>query len=417
LLSPDEQARMASLLDDFARGENGKVLDSELRGLYERGVAYHHAGVSVVLKALVEELYEQRLIKILYCTSTFALGINMPARSVVFDGLRKFDGISLRPLTTREFMQKAGRAGRRGMDEVGHVVIRMDHEDWEESKRQLQGYLRGEPEPVRSSFSLSFNSIVNLLASNPLERIRDVVDKSFLTFSRRIEAQRMLAEAGRLERALDEDGGSRKQRKTVAKLQERAKTNEDRSWEEFQRKVQFLEAVGYLEPGGEFAAGARVLQNIQIEEIFVTELVLSGLLEDLDPALLFGLLCSVNKEFGRDVRLRPLKGADLALARDANKIRLDRVVTGAEQVTGVAVTWCPDMIPFGRMWAQGRSLAELMLVIDSPTDISGDLVGAFRRAKDLVGQLKAVYRDDEGKITALTDLIRAVSRDEVLVVD
>ncbi len=417
LLEPDEEIRMAAVLDAFARQDTGRVLDDELRGLYARGVAFHHAGVNVQLKALVEELYEQRLLRVLYCTSTFALGINMPARSVVFDGLRKFDGHSLRPLTTREFMQKAGRAGRRGMDEVGHVIIRMDHEDWTDVRGALQTYLRGEPEPVRSSFSLSFNSIVNLLHASPMERIREVVDKSFLTFSRRAEAQEYLAEAERLEQEIDDGGASRKARKNVSRLQERARANEDRSWEEFQRKVGFLQTVGYLEPDGSFGAGARVLLHIQIEEIFVTELILSGLLEDIELPLLFGLLCSVNKEFGRDVRLRPLKGADLNLARDANKIRLDKVVTSAEALTTIQVTWCPDMIPFGRMWAEGRSLAEMMDTIDSPTDISGDLVGAFRRAKDLVGQLRMAYAGDPTRADALAQLIRTVSRDEVLVID
>ncbi len=417
LLNNDEQARMAVALDEFAATDAGKALDSELRGLYEYGIAYHHAGVNVVLKALVEELYEKRLIKVLYCTSTFALGINMPARAVVFDGLRKFDGHSLRPLTTREFMQKAGRAGRRGMDQVGHVVIRMDHEDWNEIRGQLQGYLQGKPEPVRSSFSLSFNSIVNLLHTSPTERIREVVDKSFLTFSRRAEAALDMAEAERLERELEEEGGSKKARKNVTRLQERARSIEDRSWEEFQRKVDFLKKIGYLDKDGTFAAGARVLLHIQIEEIFVTELVLSGLLEDLPLPLLFGLFCSVNKEFGRDVRLRPVKGADLALGRDANKLRYSPIVTGAEELTGIGVTWCPDMIPFGRMWAEGKSLADMMTNLESPTDISGDLVGAFRRAKDLVGQLKAVHASDPDRAAALAELIRTVSRDEVLVID
>ncbi|MES2638273.1 MAG: DEAD/DEAH box helicase [Myxococcota bacterium] len=417
LLNTDEQARMQVELDAFAATDGGKVLDEELRGLYERGIAFHHAGTNVLLKALVEELYEKRLVKILYCTSTFALGINMPARSVVFDGLRKFDGQSLRPLRTREFMQKAGRAGRRGMDQVGHVVIRMDHEDWNDVRGQLQSYLRGEPEPVRSSFALSFNSIVNLLHTSPQERIREVVDKSFLTFSRRAEAALDMAEADRLEKELEEQGGSKKGRKNVTRLQERARSIEDRSWEEFQRKVEFLKKVGYLDTDGSFGAGAKVLLNIQIEEIFVTELILSGMLEDLPLPLLFGLFCSVNKEFGRDVRLRPVKGADLALGREANKLRYSPIVTGAEELTGIGVTWCPDMIPFGRMWAEGHSLTDLMTNLESPTDISGDLVGAFRRAKDLVGQLKAVHAGDPDRANALAELIRSVSRDEVLVVD
>ena len=160
-----------------------------------------------------------------------------------------------------------------------------------------------------------------------------------------------------------------------------------------------------------------MLLHIQIEEIFITELILSGLLEELPLPLLFGLMCSVNKEFGRDVRLRPLKGPDLNLAREANKLRFQPIVTGAEEITGIGVTWCPDMIPFGRMWAEGKSLADMMTNLESPTDISGDLVGAFRRAKDLVGQLKAVHASDPDRAAALAELIRTVSRDEVLVID
>jgi ATP-dependent RNA helicase HelY len=415
LLDADEQARTRRILDDFARTDTGKVLDVELRHMLERGVAYHHAGVNVQIKALVEELYEQRLVKMLYCTSTFALGINMPARGVAFDGLKKFDGTSMRPLTTREFMQKAGRAGRRGMDTEGHVVIRMDHDDWAEARPNLQAYLRGDPEPVRSSFSLSFNSVANLLHANPLDRIREIVDKSFLNWSRQAEAQRMLREASVREKELE--GATRKEQKAVAKLVRRAQESEGLCWSEFEGRVGFLKSIGYLDAEGAFAAGARILRHVQIEEIFVTELILSGLLEDIDDNLLFGLMCSVNKEFGRDVRTRPLRGPDLNLAREANKLRHGGVVTGAERITGMSTTWCPEMIPFGRHWAEGRSLSEIMLLVEAPTDISGDLVGAFRRAKDLIGQLRDVYADDAARRESLGELIRKVSRDEVLVVD
>lgn len=417
LLDADEQARAQARLDAFAR-DNDKLLDADLRDLYEKGVAYHHAGVHVQLKALVEELYEERLIKVLYCTSTFALGINMPARCAVFDALRKFDGTQIRPLTTREFMQKAGRAGRRGMDAVGHVVIRMDHEDWEEARAPLQTYLRGEPEPVRSSFSLSFNSVINLLHRNPPERIREIVEKSFLDFTRRLDADRLVREAQRREGQMEAEGASKRERRSVERLYRKAEESEGQSWRDFQARVGFLKNVGYLEQDGTFAAGAKVLMHVQIEEIFITELILSGLLEDLDDARLFGLLCSVNKEFGRDVRLsQRIAGADLKIAKEANRVRFGPIVTGAEELTGLAVTWCPDMIPFGRMWAEGRRFADLMLAVDSPTDIGGDLVGAFRRAKDLLGQLKAVYAGDPARAEQMAALIRRVSRDEVMVVD
>lgn len=417
LLTESELERSRAMIDAAAK-DDPTLIDGDLRDLYEHGIGFHHAGVHVRLKALVEELYEQKLIKVLYCTSTFALGINMPARTVVFDALRKFDGISLRPLTTREFMQKAGRAGRRGMDDVGHVVIRMDHKDWAMAAGNLQTYLRGEPEPVRSSFSLSFNSIANLLDQHSMEKIREIVDKSFLNFARQAEAQRYMGEAARLTRAIEDGQASRKQAKEATKLEARARKVEDRSWEEFTRKVDFLKQIGYLDEDNSFNAGAKILRNVQIEEIFVTELVLSGLFEDLPMDLAFGLLCSVNKEFGRDVRPREkLYDRSLALAKEANKIRHGPAVTGAEELTGIPVTWCPEMIPYGAAWARGKTFAELIEAIESATDVSGDLVGAFRRAKDLAGQLKLVYADDPSKAEQFAQLIRDVSRDEVLVVD
>ena len=86
-------------------------------------------------------------------------------------------------------------------------------------------------------------------------------------------------------------------------------------------------------------------------------------------------------------------------------------------MTGQDVCWCPEMVPYGRAWAEGKPLAELLDQLESGADISGDLVGAFRRAKDLIGQLIDVWSDDPARVDELKALIRTVSRDEVLVVD
>ena len=412
LLDKQASREIAARLDAFAV-DNSSVLEPELRALYEKGIAFHHAGLSVLLKALVEELYEARLIKVLYCTSTFALGINMPARTAVFDGLRKFDGRSLRPLTTREFMQKAGRAGRRGMDEVGHVVIRTDAEEWHYNERSLQTYLRGEPEPVRSSFALSFNSIVNLLERAGKAHIREVVDRSFLAFTLQSEVKRLERDAAVLAGQTD-----RRSKKDAEKLTKRAEVASGRVWDDVEARIEFLTRIGYLDQDGALNAVGRVLRHVQIEEILVTELVLEGILEDLEPARLFGLLCAVNKEFGRDVRVRAqLKDQDLAVARAVQKVRAGDVVRESEHITGSEVCWCPEMIPYGRMWAEGKSLPELMNWLESQADISGDLVGAFRRAKDLAGQLIDVWAEQPERGAMLRQLLRDVSRDEVLVVD
>jgi ATP-dependent RNA helicase HelY len=413
LVDPAHRLELTARLDEFARNDTGRVLEPALRHLYEQGIAFHHAGLHVQLKALVEELYEAKLIQVLYCTSTFALGINMPARSAVFDGLRKFDGRGLRPLTTREFMQKAGRAGRRGLDNVGHVVIRTDPQEWSYNERSLQAYLRGEPEPVRSSFALSFNSIVNLLDRAGPDHIREVVEKSFLAFAMQNEARRLERDAASLAAT-----GDRRDNREAERMSRKAEAAEGRVWDDVQRRIQFLEYAGYVSAKAELRAGAMVLRHVQIEEIFVTELILAGVLENLDPARLFGVLCAVNKEFGRDVRPRiRIRGDDVGIIRDVEGVRRSEIVRGSESITGNDVCWCPEMVPYGRLWAEGRPLSELLEQLDSGADISGDLVGAFRRAKDLVGQLIDVWADDRARVAELKALLRAVSRDEVLVVD
>ena len=230
----------------------------------------------------------------------------------------------------------------------------------------------------------------------------------------------MGADAERMREQLETmaDKNAKRHEKDIHKLERRAEDVENRSWMEFEARIGFLVEIGYLGTDLSFNAGAKVLTHIQMEEIFVTELILSGLLEDLSGPTLFGLLCAVNKEFGRNVRVRArLQGQALNAARDANKVRMSKVVVEAERITGFGVTWCPEMIPFGAMWAEGRSFNDCLLFIDSETDMSGDLVGAFRRAKDLIGQLKDVYKEDEGKQAMLAALLRAVSRDEVLVID
>ncbi|HST04945.1 MAG TPA: DEAD/DEAH box helicase, partial [Chloroflexia bacterium] len=91
--------------------------------LARRGIGFHHAGLLPILKQLVEELFGQTLMRVVFATDTLALGVNMPARTVVIGRMSKWDGVSRRPLIPNEFQQMAGRAGRRGIDEQGHVVM------------------------------------------------------------------------------------------------------------------------------------------------------------------------------------------------------------------------------------------------------------------------------------------------------
>ncbi len=426
LLNEDECEQVKAHLDAFCADPGAATaLDPELAFLYRTGVAFHHAGLHVHLKALVEELYEKKLIKVLYCTGTFALGINMPARTAVFDRMERFDGRGMIPLPAREFMQMAGRAGRRGLDDEGLVVTRCPIDTWPELEPQLMHYLKGRTEPVRSRFGLSFNSVVNLLARHERTRVREIVERSFLAFHRRNKAERDTARAADLAEQLVAQGwvDGRKPPKSLKRdvrvlhrLRAQAETAPDQTWAEFEDRIRFLRHWGYLASDDSFQAGAKALMHVQINEIFVVEVFLQGFFDDMDDETLYGVCCAMCAELPRAARTRPAR-RDKGLIRQLDTVRDSEIVLNAEELTGSRAQFDGQLIPFGRAWAGGRSLSELLDNVSSQTDIAGDLVGAFRRARDLVGQIRGLYSHDPERADRLLALTKRVKRDEVEVVD
>jgi ATP-dependent RNA helicase HelY len=153
--------------------------------LVRRGFAFHHAGLLPILKQLVEEMFNKALLRVVFATDTLALGVNMPARTVVIGAMSKYDGVSRRPLIPNEFQQMAGRAGRRGIDPQGHVVL--PYSPWvtfHEALNIATGPLR----PVESAFTMRYNSVLNLWDPPEGERVLTVMRASLLQFqqSRRL---------------------------------------------------------------------------------------------------------------------------------------------------------------------------------------------------------------------------------------
>lgn len=144
-----------------------------------RGVAAHHAGMLAVFKETVEELFSRGLVKVVFATETLALGINMPARSVVLEKLVKWDGTAHVGVTPGEYTQLTGRAGRRGIDVEGHAVV-VDHAGLDPA--HLAGLASKRLYPLRSSFRPTYNMAVNLVAQVGRERARDVLETSFAQF-------------------------------------------------------------------------------------------------------------------------------------------------------------------------------------------------------------------------------------------
>ncbi|KAF2769648.1 antiviral helicase [Teratosphaeria nubilosa] len=128
--------------------------------LLRRGIGIHHSGLLPILKETIEILFQEGLIKVLFATETFSIGLNMPAKTVVFTSVRKFDGTSLRWVTPSEFIQMSGRAGRRGLDERGIVMMMIDEKMDPGVAKEI---VRGEQDKLNSAFYLGYNMVLNLM--------------------------------------------------------------------------------------------------------------------------------------------------------------------------------------------------------------------------------------------------------------
>ncbi|XP_063818264.1 exosome RNA helicase MTR4 [Pseudophryne corroboree] len=146
--------------------------------LLKRGIGIHHGGLLPILKETIEILFSEGLLKALFATETFAMGINMPARTVLFTNARKYDGKDHRWLSSGEYIQMSGRAGRRGMDERGIVILMVDEKMSPAIGKQL---LKGSADPLNSAFHLTYNMVLNLLR---VEEINPeyMLEKSFYQF-------------------------------------------------------------------------------------------------------------------------------------------------------------------------------------------------------------------------------------------
>ncbi|MGD1853557.1 MAG: DEAD/DEAH box helicase [Leptolyngbyaceae cyanobacterium] len=175
LVNLTESELLKERIDAFLAANPEAARAGQVEPLY-RGVAAHHAGLLPAWKGLVEELFQSGLIKVVFATETLAAGINMPARTTVISSLSKRTDSGHRLLHASEFLQMAGRAGRRGMDDEGHVVtVETPFEGAQEA-----GYIAlAKPDPLVSQFTPSYGMVLNLLQTHSLEETRDLVERSF----------------------------------------------------------------------------------------------------------------------------------------------------------------------------------------------------------------------------------------------
>ncbi|MET0672666.1 MAG: DEAD/DEAH box helicase [Microbacterium pygmaeum] len=183
LTTPEERAEIRAIVDERTRTLRDE--DLAVLGYYEwvdnleRGVASHHAGLLPAFKEVVEDLFKRKLVKVVFATETLALGINMPARTVVLEKLEKFNGEARVAITSGEYTQLTGRAGRRGIDVEGHAVIQ-----WTEGldPQQVAALASRRTYPLNSSFRPTYNMAVNLIDQFGRPRSREILESSFAQF-------------------------------------------------------------------------------------------------------------------------------------------------------------------------------------------------------------------------------------------
>ena len=449
-----------------------------IKPLLLRGIAYHHAGLIPQVKRLVEMLFEKRLLKVVYCTSTFALGVNMPARTVCFDSIMKFDGTTFRPLKNLEFFQKAGRAGRRGIDSEGYVVVRFDPRDTEEIPVYDERFI----EPVESAFKLSYNSIVNLLAKESYERIEQFLNSSLWSFQHEdekeiltrellrykekletlpsftceyredfMEARRAELEAlinkekemlESIEMGLEEEGISKRKkkrllekRKAIAEelirhefalkslrlescefcphkvecraaerkrkyfakkikaLEKKLRYIESYLTKEFEGKCAVLRELGYIDEENHLKFPAEIVKKLHIEEVLVSEMILEGFFDKLDPHTISMLITCIGREPDK-LKSQKTKYLPKHVRKEVEELA-EFIKEAEEKYLGVPVSclinWGYADVAY--LWSQGE---ELSMIVKKSGMYEGDIISALRQGVDLGRQIKRVYLELPG---------------------
>jgi len=348
--------------------------DEWLEGL-ERGVAAHHAGLVPVFRETVEECFAAGLLKVVFATETLSLGINMPARSVVIERFTKYGGAGRATLTSGEYLQLTGRAGRRGLDEEGHAVVAWSNEiTFAEAARVASAA----PPDLRSAFRPTYNLAVNLVARFDRATAHEVLQRSF--------AQWQAHKPDLLLRQLD-------------------------------HRVAVLEEMGYLD-GWALTPGGRRLAHIYHEaDLLIAEALGSDLLAGAEPSVLAGVLSSVvfeprrarrvpgghhhgHRKGKRQAKLADRLGenrtAELA-GRTATVAAMAERIRAIEEAHTVPRTRqpAPGLATAVASWARGASFSTALGVAarDVGELAPGDFVRTMKSVADLAQQVSHTAPD------------------------
>ena len=486
LTTPEEQKEIKKIVDEYI-AENPYLYNNKHLEYVLCGVASHHAGLLPAWKVLVEKLFQKGLIKVVFATETLAAGINMPARSTVISSVSKRTDSGHRMLTPSEFLQMSGRAGRRGMDEIGYVTIVGTAF---QSPEEVADLVKSGANPLESRFSPTYSMVANLLQRFTLDEAKELILKSFGYYSSTTRLTPLMKQQEELNKVISEFQNFKcpfkrttkdmfeynklkniyvEQRKTAKVLKKQMnkknkdnidycldfekKTKEllhkvheypcdtcklykkhfketelldrfkkraiklektidyerDIYWRKFLNHTYVLERMGYIENNYPNEKGLTIAAIRAENELFLAEIIFSGILDTLTVDELASVVCAITTEDLRsDVypELPISKGTRKALNRIKDvKRRVAIIQRDFDIETEMYIN--SYYSPLIEYWVNGGEWEDLVEQIPSG---EGDMVRCFKRTIDVLRQLTVIPNVSDELVQTARAAIDAINR-------
>ncbi len=378
---PERQAKRQEIFDEFAAKHPEVSSHKHAKLIVNAGVAAHHAGHIPSWKLLIEGMMSAGLLNALFATSTVAAGVDFPARSVVISNADTRGNDGWRPLSASELQQMTGRAGRRGRDNVGFVILAPGQ--FQDLKR-IAELLKAPPDPLESRFRATYTSLLNLLdAFGNFEQVREIAEKSYAF--RESRSRRGMGTA--------EDIG-------------------ERIWQPFQFRAAVLDQLGYIDISSESVTeSGKWLADLRIDRpLLIGEALREGLFDDLTVAEAAGLMASVAADADRSYgELR------------SSRRMLDILAEFEKLVNHVSnVEWKNGVIPIEEInysaaataerWTAGLTWEELVRRTKAE---EGDLVRLLARTGEALRQMSGLRHADATAAATARAASDAILRDPV----
>ena len=482
-----EQEEIKAFIEEFI-AENPHLYGNKHIEYLIQGVASHHAGLLPAWKNLVEKLFQKGLIKVVFATETLAAGINMPARSTVISSTSKRTDSGHRMLTANEFLQMSGRAGRRGMDEVGYVTVVGTPFQTPEEVAEL---VLSDSNPLESKFSPSYSMVLNLLQRFNLEESKELILKSFGYYSSDYRLKPILFQLEQYDKEIEErsficpnklsddkmleydklrflyvqnrqtykkivkqekskhrplspevlEFGKRNKEElhklqTFAcdtcklykkhsknlevlkridskkkKLLKEIEKQKDIYWNKFIAHRAVLKEYGYIQNDYPTEKGKTTSQIRSENELYLAEIIFSGVLENLTPSQLAGVICALTtEELRTEIPYIPFSEP---VRKTLNQIRnikrkLEKVQSKYDIEAPLYIN--PYFSSLIELWVEG---AEWETVSEQIEIGEGDIVRAFKRVVDVLRQLTTIDNIPETLVFTAREAIEKIQRPPV----